>query len=130
MFAGFAAAAILATAACPMPSVPVPPHEPTRTPGPAELIAGLYVQGGALIGGCKPEPRGPYAGTLTVTSVRTGRVATTRTLRSAGRLFVVRLAPGTYRVRATTTGGLATVPQTVTIPAHRTVRQDVFVDVP
>jgi len=130
MLAGFAAAAILATAACPMPTVPVPAHEPTRTPGPTELITGLYVQGGALIGGCRPEPRGPYAGTLTVTSARSGLVVARRTLRSSGRLFVIRLAPGAYRLRARTTGGLETVLQMVTIPRQRTVRQDVFVDVP
>ena len=43
---------------------------------------------------------------------------------------MVRLAPGTYSVSATTSGGLRTVPVTVTIRSHRTVRQDVFADVP
>ncbi len=52
------------------------------------------------------------------------------TLRRSGRLFVLRLRPGRYEVRATERGGPRTVPQTVTIPAHTTVRQDVFIDVP
>jgi len=130
MLAGLAATVLLAATACPMPTVPLPAHEPSRTPGPPELVSGLYVQGGALIQGCKPEPRGPYAGTLTVTSARSGRVVARRSLAVAGRLFVIRLAPGSYRLRARTSGGLEAVPQAVTIPSHRTVRQDVFVDVP
>jgi len=130
MLAGLAATALLAATACPMPTVPLPAHEPSRTPGPAELVTGLYVQGGALIEGCQPQPRGPYAGTLTVTSARTGRVVAQRTLAVAGRLFVIALAPGSYRLRARIAGGLLAVEQSVTIPRQRTVRQDVFVDVP
>jgi hypothetical protein len=113
-----------------MPTVALPRHEPLVTRGPTELIAGLYVQGGAFIVGCPQRPRGPYAGTLTATSVRTGRRVARETLTKPGKLFVLALAPGRYVLRATESGGLRGAPVRVTIPAHRTVRQDVFIDVP
>jgi hypothetical protein len=125
------AAALGATGpACARPAVPLPAHEPTLTVGPAELVSGIYLQGGALIPDCPQLPRGPYAGTLTITSVRTGMVVARRTLRHAGRLFVVRLPAGRYRLSGQITGGALAARQTVTIPAHRTVRDDLFVDVP
>jgi hypothetical protein len=120
----------VAAPACVVPSVPLPPREPALTVGPSRLIAGLYVQGGAFIVGCKQQPRGPFAGTLRVTSARTGGPVAHETLRHAGRLFRLALAPGRYTVSATSAGGLRSSPVVVTIPAHRTVRQDVFVDVP
>jgi hypothetical protein len=119
-----------ASVACLMPTVALPRHEPLVTRGPTELIAGLYVQGGAFIVGCPQRPRGPYAGTLTATSVRTGRRVARETLTKPGKLFVLALAPGRYVLRATESGGLRAAPVRVTIPAHRTVRQDVFIDVP
>jgi hypothetical protein len=121
---------LLAGPACSAPSVPLPAHEPLLTRGPTELVAGLYVQGGAYIVGCPQEPRGPYAGTLTVRGARTGRLVARETLTRPARLFVVALPPGRYTVSATGAGGLRTQPQTVTIPRHTTVRQDVFIDVP
>jgi hypothetical protein len=129
MLLGTALAATIATA-CSMPTVPLPPHEPLVTRGPGELVAGLYVQGGAFIMGCPQVPRGPFAGTLSATSTRSGRLVARQTLRRAGRLFVLKLPPGTYELRATESGGLVAAPVRVRIPAHRTVRQDVFVDVP
>lgn len=129
MLLGTALAATIATA-CSMPTVPLPPHEPLVTRGPGELVAGLYVQGGAFIMGCPQVPRGPFAGTLSATSTRSGRLVARQTLRRAGRLFVLKLPPGTYELRATESSGLVAAPVRVRIPAHRTVRQDVFVDVP
>jgi hypothetical protein len=118
--------------ACTIPTVPLPAHEPQLRVGPTELISGLYVQGGPFIPGCKQEPRGPFAGTLTATSVgtTTERMTVRETLHKNGKLFVLSLVPGTYTLVATDTGGLRVAPQTVTIPQNRTVRQDVFVDVP
>jgi hypothetical protein len=130
MRGGAALTGLFATVACSAPTVPIPPHEPVLTRGPSELIAGLYVQGGAYIVGCPPRPRGPFAGTLSATSTRTGKTVARETLRRSGKLFVLALAPGTYTLRATNAGGLVAAPTRVTIPAHRTVRQDVFIDVP
>lgn len=125
-----AAVAVAAAAACPAPSVPPAPHEPTRMPGPTELIAGLYMQGGAIVMGCPQLPRGPYAGTLTVTSVRSGRVVARRTHARAGRLFAIGLPAGVYRVGGRIAGGLQAMARIVRIPAGHSVRQDLFVDVP
>ena len=130
MLALLATAAVLAGAACPSPTVPLPPSEPHATAGPSELVAGIYIQGGAIIPGCHMRPRGPYAGTLAVYDAATGRLVARQTRRHDGRLFRIVLAPGTYTVRATDGGGLRTVPMTVRIPRHRTVRDDVFIDVP
>jgi hypothetical protein len=132
MLAALIVTTLLAGPACQHPTVPLPAREPHLTSGPAELVAGLYVQGGAFIPSCPQEPRGPYAGTLTARRLGGGAAAVVvrETLRHPGRLFHLRLAPGRYAVSATAAGGLRTAPQTVTIPAHTTVRQDVFVDVP
>ena len=80
--------------------------------------------------GCPQLPRGPYAGTLTARSVHSGRIVGRETLTHGGRLFVLPLPLGRYTVSAVSSDGLRTFPQTVTIPRHETVRQDVFVDVP
>jgi hypothetical protein len=130
MLSGLALSGLFATVACSAPTIPVPPHEPVLTRGPSELVAGLYVQGGAYIVGCPQQPRGPYAGTLSATSTRTGRVVARETLRQPGRLFVLKLAAGSYTLRATNSNGLLAAPSRVLIPAHRSVRQDVFIDVP
>jgi len=110
--------------------VPVPAKEPQLRPGPSELVAGIYVQGGAYFVGCPQEPRGPDAGTITVRGASSGRIVAAETLRRPGRLFVLPLAPGRYTVTGTSSGGLRTVPQRVTIPRHESVRQDLFIDVP
>jgi hypothetical protein len=121
---------------CTTPTVPVPANEPVVvfTPGTTELIAGLYVQGGAYIIGCPQTPRGPYAGTMTLTSVNpqttSAREVERETLHKDGKLFHFVIAPGTYTVTSSIVGGVRTTPQRVTILANHTVRQDVFVDVP
>ncbi len=130
MLSGLALSGLFATVACSAPTIPVPPHEPVLTRGPSELVAGLYVQGGAYIVGCPQQPRGPYAGTLSAISTRTGRVVARETLRQPGKLFVLKLAAGSYTLRATNSNGLLAAPARVRIPAHRSVRQDVFIDVP
>ena len=130
MVLGPALTALSASVACVTPTVALPRHEPHLARGPTELVAGLYMQGGAFIVGCPQGPRGPFAGTLSAMSTRTGERVARETLTRPGRLFVLVLPPGRYLLRATNAGGLAAVPVRVTIPAHRTVRQDVFIDVP
>ena len=72
MLSGLALSGLFATVACSAPTIPVPPHEPVLTRGPSELVAGLYVQGGAYIVGCPLQPRGPYAGTLSAALTELG----------------------------------------------------------
>ncbi len=115
--------------ACPAPAVAVPAHEPRITPGRSELVTGIYIQGGAIVPGCRMLPRGPYAGTVTVFDTSGRRVAS-QTLRRGGRLFHIPLAPGTYTVRARELGGVRPMPLTVTITAGHRTREDLFVDVP
>jgi hypothetical protein len=129
--AALTVASLFAGPSCPMPRIPVPAVEPHIVAGPTELVSGFYLQGGPIPPiGCKPEPRGPLAGTLSVHDAKTGRRVARETLHSAGHLFTISLHPGTYRVTAAEAGGLRTRPQTVTITSHHTVRQDVFLDVP
>jgi len=112
--------------ACPKPTVAVAPHEPYVTRGPTEIVVGLYIQGGPFIPGCHQEPRGPDAGTVTVSAH--GRVVEHETLRSAGRLFVLRVAPGRYTVAAP--GSLRRQSVVLTVHQGQTVREDLFADVP
>lgn len=130
LLAPLAIAMVLAGSACPAPTVAVPAHEPHITPGRSGLVAGIYVQGGAIIPGCTMRPRGPYAGTVTVFNASTGARVASETLHADGRLFRIALAPGTYEVRARERGGLRIGPLTVTIPRGHRVRDDLFVDVP
>jgi len=130
LLAPLAIATILAGAACPAPTVPLPASEPHVTPGRSGLVAGIYVQGGAIVPGCTMRPRGPFAGTVTVYNATTGARVASETLRTDGRLFAIALAPGTYTVRAQERGGLRIRPMTVTIPRGHRVRDDLFIDVP
>ena len=120
----------LAGVVCAKPTVALPAHDSLVTRGRSELRGGLYVQGGAFIVGCPQRPRGPFAGTLTVSNSTTGALVARQTLRRSGRLFTLKLVPGTYVLNATQTGGPAAVTVRVTITAHHTVRQDLFIDVP
>jgi hypothetical protein len=114
---------------CPHPSVPVPAHEPKYTSGPTELVSGLYIQGGAVPPPpCHPEPRGPYAGKLTITN-RNGTFRATQTVGN-GHLAHIPLAPGHYRLNGRLAGGGSTVPVDFTVRAGQKVRQDAFEDVP
>lgn len=131
LLAPLAIAMVLAGSACPALTVGVPVSEPHVTPGRSELVAGIYIQGGAIIPGCPMRPRGPYAGTVTVYRAKTGARVASETLHADGRLFTIALAPGTYVVRATERGGgLRIGPLRVTIPPGHRVRDDLFIDVP
>jgi hypothetical protein len=131
LLAPLAIAMVLAGSACPAPTVAVPAKEPHVTLGRSGLVAGIYIQGGAIIPGCTMLPRGPYAGTVTVFNAKTGARVASETLRADGHLFRIALAPGTYEVRARERGGgLRIGPLTVTIPRGHRVRDDLFIDVP
>jgi hypothetical protein len=118
---------------CSQPAFPGPDKRgPSASRGPAELIAGLYLQGGPV----KTRPhcrRGvPEAGTLVV-STPAGEVIARRQVR-AGKFGVFPLAPGSYLLGGTISGGSSTaarqVSQTaVTIAAHRTTHLNVVAGV-
>jgi len=91
MLPGLALSGLFATVACSAPTIPVPPHEPVLTRGPSELVAGLYVQGGAFIVGCPQQPRGPFAGTF-VDRWDQKRVMVASDLIRAGLVLLVPLA--------------------------------------
>lgn len=121
----------VAAGGCPHPSVPVPPNEPVYRSGPTELISGLYIQGGAVPPPpCKPEPRGPYAGRITVSNAKTGATVASQAVQD-GHLAHISLAPGKYEVSGKFTGGASTsYSPTVKVRQGNRVRQDVFEDVP
>src|SRR5579859_6924050 len=93
------------SAPCPKPIVAVAPRQPYVTRGPTEVVVGLYVQGGAFIPNCPQEPRGPDGGTVTVTADG-GKVVARKTLRGAGKLFVLPVAPGSYTISAKIANGV------------------------
>jgi hypothetical protein len=111
-------------------------HEPSDTAGPAELISGIYLSGGpATPPWMCPRVPAPSAGTISVINPATGAtVASADVVR--GQLATIALTPGTYTIEGTDSdahsNGIAmnAGPQTVTIPAGMTVRQDIFVSVP
>ena len=125
-----AAAAPGRARSCPHPTVPVPPNEPVYSSGPTELVSGLYVQGGAIPPPpCKPEPRGPYAGTIRVINPHTGAVVARQTVAN-GHLAHIMLAPGRYDVSGHFSGGITTRPLPFRLRTGRKVRLDNFEDVP
>ena len=110
-------------------------HEPSKTAGPTELISGIYLSGGpATPPWMCPRVPAPSAGTISVVNPTGATVASADVVQ--GQLATIPLAPGTYTIDGTDLdahqNGIAmkTAPQTVTIPAGTTVRQDIFVSVP
>src|SRR5579884_978922 len=90
---------------CPRPTIPVPAGEPVYRAGPTGLVSGLYIQGGPVPPPpCHPEPRGPYAGTITVFNPQTGATVARRSVAS-GHLAHILLTPGVYRVTGRLQGG-------------------------
>lgn len=132
---------------CSTMGAPGPPRgDPKVTPGPTELITGLYLAGGphrfVSVPDCEAIAGTPGPGIITVRSgsglARTdgaGALVATVTV-AAGHLATIPLAPGTYTV--TGMFGNATInekpaesiPGTVTIPAGHTVRADVVLSIP
>lgn len=113
--------------------------EPLLTTGPTELISGLYIVGGPLRlwseSRCTGRPGKPAAGIVTVRDPAGGSIVASQTV-TLGHLATIPLAPGTYTIQGTF--GNATIngqpgesfPTTVEVQAGKTVRQDVFLNVP
>lgn len=122
---------------CPKPGPTAPlTHEPSETAGPTELISGIYLSGGpATPPWVCPRVPAPSAGTISVVNPATGATVVNADV-VQGQLATIPLAPGTYTIEGTDSdahsNGIAmrAGPQTVTIPAGMTVRQDIFVSVP
>jgi hypothetical protein len=118
---------------CAQPAFPGPSKRgPTASRGPAELIAGLYLQGGPTKTGPHCRRAVPEAGTLVV-STPAGEVVARRQVQ-AGKFGVFPLPPGSYvlggTIEAGTSSSARQVPQTaVTIAAKRTTRLNVVADV-
>ena len=116
-------------APCSKPTVAVAPREPYVTRGPTEVVVGLYVQGGALVPNCPQEPRGPDGGTVALRA-HGGKIVARETLGTAGKLFVLPVAPGNYTISAKIANRVRLRPVSVTVRKGYTVRHDLFEDVP
>lgn len=128
-------------------AAPGPPaSEPKTTPGPTELVSGLYVAGGphrfVSVPDCSKIAGIPGAGTITVRNPQElgapknelGPLVATQTV-SRGQLAQIHLQPGTYAVQGTFGDAVVngvhpvSMPITVTIAAGRTVRADVVLPI-
>jgi hypothetical protein len=108
--------------------------EPLRTPGPTELISGLYLDGGPhrfrSAQRCSSLSGTPSAGTITVTDPASGAIVASATVAN-GELAKIPLPPGAYTITGTFANAFSnnqhiqSPPQTVTIRSGQTVRQDV-----
>ncbi len=102
--------------------------------GPTELVSGLFLDGGPLRHAPRCRSGTPWAGTITVTNPAGMIIASDKV--HTGKLARIRLAPGTYAIHGTfanaTRNGqpIETEPQTVTITAGETVREDVVANIP
>ncbi|HEY5193243.1 MAG TPA: hypothetical protein VIJ39_05160 [Solirubrobacteraceae bacterium] len=113
--------------------------EPLLTTGPTELISGLYIVGGPLRlwsePHCVPRSGEPGAGTVTVRDPANGSIVASQTV-TRGHLATIPLTPGTYTIQGTFANATLnsqpgeSFPTTVEIQAGKTVRQDVFLNVP
>ncbi len=104
-----------------------PEGEPLLTPGPSELISGLFVDGGpppVLISAPKCPTEGvPEGGTIVVANSAGTTIATQTVVK--GHLAKFPLSPGTYTITGTMEGQHSEAgPIQVTIPTGETVRQD------
>jgi hypothetical protein len=116
-----------------------PGGEPLLTAGPTQLVSGLYLRGGPPV--LRSAPRcsslsgTPAAGTITVTQPGTATPVATQAV-ARGQLATIPLPPGKYTITGIFANALPPplfkqpAPLTVTIPAGRTVRQDLTVAVP
>jgi hypothetical protein len=116
-----------------------PRGEPLRTPGPTELISGLYLDGGPLVVRSAPRCNSlsgtAGAGTITVTDAESGAIVANTTV-AGGQLAKIHLPAGTYTVTGTFADAFSngqhmeTLPITVVIRPGQTVRQDVSASIP
>ncbi len=119
---------------CAQPALPGPRHAGAeQRRGPAELVAGLYLQGGPLRTSPRCRNALPEGGTVTV-STRAGATVASRRVRD-GHFAIFPLAPGSYVLAATfarASGGarVGVPPTDFTIAPHRTTRVNVVARVP
>jgi hypothetical protein len=112
--------------------------EPFLTPGPTELVSGLYLDGGPHLFRSAPRCDAlsgtPGAGTIMVMNAATGATVATQTV-VRGRLAAIPLPPGTYSVRGTfgeaNTNGVhpQSFPVTVQIESGKTLRRDLVLNI-
>jgi hypothetical protein len=105
-----------------------------HTPGPTELVSGLYLDGGPhrfrSVPRCTSLSGIPGAGTITVTDPASGAIVASATVAN-GKLAKIPLPPGTYTITGTFANAISnnqhmqSPPRSVTIRSGQTVRQDV-----
>lgn len=115
-----------------------PRDEPLHSPGPTELVSGLYLDGGPLslrsAARCTSLSGTPGAGTITVTDPASGAILATETVVN-GQLARIRLPAGTYTLVGTFANAMSdnqnmqSPPRSVTIRSGQTTRQDVSVSI-
>jgi hypothetical protein len=118
--------------------LPGPRHEPIHTPGPPELLSGLYLDGGPLTFRSAPDCERlegtPWAGTITVRNA-SGSIVAVRHV-AAGHLATIPLRPGAYTITAEFDGAIVNErhavvgPTAVEIPPHTVVRKDLALNIP
>jgi hypothetical protein len=59
-----------------------------------------------------------------------GKTVARETLAAAGKLFVLRVAPGSYTISARIANGVRLAPVSMTVRKGYTIRRDLFEDVP
>lgn len=116
-----------------------PQGEPLRRPGPTALRSGLYLDGGPhvfrSVPRCASISGTPSAGTITLTDPVSGAILARESV-AAGQLATIPLPAGTYTILGTFANAISngqhmqSLPESVTIPAGETVRQDVSVSIP
>lgn len=110
-----------------------PPGEPIVKSGPTELIAGLFIEGGAFIyrsaPNCKVFVGKSSGGTITITN-SVGTVFADNMALTPGQLLYVNVPAGTYTITGVLTGGNKLGPTTVSVASGEIVRQDLVLDVP
>lgn len=119
---------------CSQPALPGPARAGVeQRRGPAQLVAGIYEQGGPLVTGPECRRALPQAGTLTV-STQAGQPVASRRVRD-GHVAIFPLRPGSYVLGGTFTSagrgaGVSVPPTAFTIVASRTTRVNAVATVP
>jgi hypothetical protein len=116
---------------CSQPAQPGPDRRSQETKrGPAELIAGLYVEGGPALTSPHCRRGRTQAGTVTISTPDGSAIASRQVL--GGHFAIFPLAPGHYVLGATLAGaGRASLPQMAFfIAPRRTTRLNLVANVP
>jgi hypothetical protein len=110
-----------------------PAGEPIITPGPTELISGLFIEGGPFFfrsaPNCKEVAEKSSPGWITVTNAA-GTVIVYKMELASGQLLHVKVPAGKYTITGVLSVNNKVGPITVNVPAGKTVRQDLTLDAP